>query len=67
MLDIKNRSDRINNIRTSLKKISILSKNSLQVEAKEEKMRSRKQSLREADMSESILLMRKFSEEDEEE
>jgi len=35
--------------------------------AKEEKMRSRKQSLREADMSESILLMRKFSEEDEEE
>jgi hypothetical protein len=67
MLDIKNRSDRITNIRTSLKKISILSKNSLQVEAKEEKMRSRKQSLREADMSESILLMRKFSEEDEEE
>ncbi len=56
------RENRIANIKDSLKKMSIVSKNSLQVEAKEEKIRSRRQSLQLAENTfQSERLMRKFS------
>lgn len=45
--------------------MSIVSKNSMQVEAREEKLRSRRQSLQLAtDSFQSEKLMRKFSDED---
>lgn len=59
------RQDRIRTIKNSLRQIAVLSKNSLKVEAKEEKNRHRRQSLQLADIFQSEKLLRKFSDEDE--
>jgi hypothetical protein len=59
------RRDKIEGIKKSLKDIKVISKNSLQVEAKEEKIRFRRQSLQLADGLLSERLLRKYSDEDE--
>lgn len=55
------RRDKIEGIKKSLKAIKIISKNSLQIEAKEEKNRYRRQSLQLADTLQSERLLRKYS------
>lgn len=62
------KKDRFSNIRESIKLTGAVSKNSEKVEAKEKKTRFRRQSLQLAqDSFESERLLRKFSNEDEEE
>ncbi len=61
-MNMLERNNRIANIKSSLKKLTIVSKNSLQVVAREEKIRSRRQSLQlAADSLQSYKLMRMFS------
>ena len=60
--------DRFSSIRESIKLTGVVSKNSEKVEAKQEKIKFRRQSLQLAqDSFESERLLRKFSDEDEEE
>ena len=60
--------DRFSSIRQSIKLTGVVSKNSEKVEAKQEKIKFRRQSLQLAqDSFESERLLRKFSDEDEEE
>ena len=62
------KKDRFSNIREAIKLTGAVSKNSEKVEAKEKKTRFRRQSLQLAqDSFESERLLRKFSNEDEEE